>query len=229
MTIIDWSPGSARVVDVQLGVSDQQILANIDQAEKIGIDCALGWPVEFIEFLNGQLQLKKGEVIDGGLEWRRQVSYRESDRHVREITGRWPLSVATDRLGMTALRCAGLLSRLQETGIEVDRSGLGVVVEVYPAASLRIWGFETKGYRDSATRRAELLADLNRLAPYLDLGDFREKLIESCDCFDSLFAALSARAAALGFTHEPNSEQLEAARLEGWVALPKTKLEKLSL
>jgi len=229
MTIIDWSPGSVRVVDVQLGVSDQQIIAKIDQAEKIGIDCALGWPVEFIEFLNGHLELNKGEVINGDLEWRRRVSYRESDRHVREITGRWPLSVATDRLGMTALRCAGLLSKLQETGVEVDRSGSGLVVEVYPAASLRIWGFDTKGYRDSASRRAELLDELRARAPYLDLGDFREKLVESCDSFDSLFAGISARAAALGFTYPPNPEQFEAAKLEGWVALPNAELRKLSL
>jgi len=211
-----------------LGVSDQQVLANVVGVEKIGIDCALGWPLEFIEFLNGHLKQNSDEIIDGGLEWRRKVSYRETDRHVREITGRWPLSVATDRLGMTALRCAGLLSKLQETGVEVDRSGVGLVVEVYPGASLRIWGFETKGYRDSASRRAELLEELQARATYLDLGDFSEKLIESCDSFDALFASLSARAAALGLTYPPSAEQVEAARLEGWVALPKADLRDLS-
>jgi hypothetical protein len=33
------------------------------------------------------------------------------------------------------MRCAGLLARIQEAGVEVDRSGAGLAVEVYPGAS----------------------------------------------------------------------------------------------
>ena len=53
----------------------------------------------------------------------------------REITGRWPLSVATDRLGLTAMHCAVLLDTSgDELGIPVDRSGGGTAIEVYEPA-----------------------------------------------------------------------------------------------
>jgi hypothetical protein len=51
-----------------------------------------------------------------------------------------PLSVATNRIGLAATRCAGLLARLAADGRPVDRAGTGVVVEVYPAAALKLAG-----------------------------------------------------------------------------------------
>ncbi|MAB81678.1 hypothetical protein [Microbacterium sp. UBA3394] len=44
--------------------------------------------------------------------------------HIHKRTGRWPLSVSTDRLGLTAMRCAGLLGRIADKGGTVDRSSL---------------------------------------------------------------------------------------------------------
>jgi hypothetical protein len=54
LAIIDWSPDQARLVELKLGIDDAQIVAAAPTLTKLGIDCALGWPLEFIEFLNGQ-------------------------------------------------------------------------------------------------------------------------------------------------------------------------------
>jgi hypothetical protein len=52
---------------------------------------------------------------------------------------RRPVSVSTDRLGVTAMRCAHLLHRWSN-GQHIDRTGPGRFVEVYPAAALVRWG-----------------------------------------------------------------------------------------
>ena len=114
LAIIEWKRTSATLVDLQLGVADQQIVEAAQVVDQLGIDCALGWPIEFVEFLNNHSRGNLESFPDGGMDWRRRVSFRESDRHVREVTGKWPLSVSTDRLGLTAMRCAGLQGRLQQ-------------------------------------------------------------------------------------------------------------------
>jgi len=139
LALIDWSDRSGKLIDLQVGVADSVIVEDVSNAGKIGIDCALGWPMEFVDFVSNHNDPNaKSHQVEGGMDWRRRLSYRETDRAVRAKTGRWPLSVSTDRLGLTAMRCAGLLGRLEKTGIQIDRSGAGVVAEVYPGATLRV-------------------------------------------------------------------------------------------
>ena len=45
-------------------------------------------------------------------------------------------------------------------------------------------------------------------------------MIELADRFDAVIAALAARAVYLGKYNKPPSEQLESARVEGWIGLP---------
>jgi predicted nuclease with RNAse H fold len=230
LAIIDWSLDAAVLVELQLGVDDEEILAKVESFEKLGIDCALGWPIEFVKFVNQNMQAADGSgsgIFDGGIESRRRLAYRETDRQVREVTGRWPLSVSTDRLAMTAIRCAGLLSKIQAAGTSIDRAGTGKVVEIYPGASLRLWGFDTAGYRNSPEIRAMLVADIQAEAPWLHLGKFDALMIDSCDAFDAVIAALAARAAQLGKYHAPAPSQLRQAQVEGWVALPNSPLASL--
>ena len=221
LALVEWTSDIATVVDLQLGVADEPIVEMAFQVDKLGIDCALGWPNEFVNFVSQQSDPTLSQHnFDGGMAWRRSLAYRETDRHVREVTGRWPLSVSTDRLGLTAMRCAGLLSRLSASGVEIDRSGSGLVTEVYPGASLRLWGFNTSGYRTSQDLRATLLNSLTAQATWLELGEYEELMISSCDAFDAVIASLAARASALGRTLPPNEDQVSTARVEGWVALP---------
>jgi hypothetical protein len=227
---IDWQSDHADLVDLQLGVDDQQIMDACADSAKVGIDCALGWPVDFIDFLNRHSNLGalgSAPAFDGGSDLRRNLAHRETDRHVREVTGRWPLSVSTDRLGMTAIRGAGLLSKFQEAGTAIDRSGSGRIVEIYPGASLRLWGFDTAGYRSSEAIRERLLADIQAETPWLSLGAHEPLMLASCDAFDSVIAAFAARSAHLGRFNGPNASQLERAKIEGWVALPQGPLSDL--
>jgi predicted nuclease with RNAse H fold len=228
LALIEWTNNQAELQLLSLGVDDAQLVKLTKGANKIGIDCAFGWPVEFFEFLTQHMDPnQKPKGIDGAMEWRRTLSHRETDREVRKITGRWPLSVSTDRLGLTAMRNAGLLARYQEAGVNVDRSGQGAVCEVYPGATLRLWGFDTAGYRTEDNKRAKLLEKLKAQAPLLGLSSFQDQMLDSTDCFDAVIAALAARAVALGVYSKPSKDQLDKAKVEGWICLPNGELASL--
>ena len=49
----------------------------------------------------------------------------------------------------------------------------------------------------------------------------RESLVASDHTIDALLAALVARAIAIGETVAPSAEQLEVARREGWIHVPR--------
>lgn len=226
-----WTSGGARLERLEVGVQDADIVASVADGEAwLGVDCPLGWPDAFVDFVHAHHADVAPALgpVDGGADWRRTLVYRRTDHVVRERIGRWPLSVSTDRLGVTALRGAGLLRRLAEAGFPVDRAGEGRLFEVYPGGSLRLWRFDTTGYRVDAARRAVLLDALRARAPWLDLGSFAPLAIAKADAFDAVIAALATRAAALGMFEHPASDELDLARREGWVALPTGPLEALA-
>jgi predicted nuclease with RNAse H fold len=220
---IRWSEGRASVLDIRIPAEDDQIIEAIAQADKAGIDCPFGWPAPFIDFLAAH---RSGRVVApagvAGRDWRRKLAYRSTDREVSRVIGRWPLSVSADRIGHTTMRCASLLARLAERGEPVDRAGGGAVVEVYPAASLRLWGLTARSYKGPGNRRAlgKLVEDLSRMAPWLELGACEEVCRRSDDAADAVVAALTARAAQQGLTTAPDAEQAEVAATEGWIMLP---------
>lgn len=226
--IIAWQDGGAILERVDVGISDTDIVAAAADVDKLGIDCAFGWPDDFVAFVRDHAELRHASPPDGGMEWRRRLAYRETDRVVRARTGRWPLSVSTDRLGLTAMRCAALLERLSVAGFDVDRSGeTGAVVEVYPGASARAWRVHAGGYRVDAAARRAVVDAVQREAPWLALGDHVARMVASADALDAVLAALAARAVALGRYERPDARQVERARREGWIALPTGSLAEL--
>jgi hypothetical protein len=167
-------------------------------------------------------------------QWRRRLSRRETDEAVYAQTGKVPLSVSTDRIGVTALRCARLLSAMAADKIAVDRSGLsGAVVEVYPAASLRCWLRESSladvPYKGTANigGLAKLAGYIEVLIPWLDLGSHREMFWASDDAFDAVICALTARAVNTRRALRLSTSQREIGRREGWIALRTADLEGL--
>jgi hypothetical protein len=150
-------------------------------------------------------------------ELRDDLRFRETDRQVRAATGRWPLSVSTDLIALPAMRAMALLLRHGVT----DRSGDGRFYEVYPAASLRLWGIESGGHRGpgAAGRRSRrtLLARLRERFAWLDCP---ETAAEAPDLVDALIASLTARCAAAGTTAPPPPALRTLARVEGWIHLP---------
>ena len=117
MAVLRWSVTGAAVQSLVLDVDDAAITNAATDADKLGIDCPLGWPDDFLLFLQ---EHHAGHVVApqevAGRDWRRKLAYRATDRAVRERTGLTPLSVAADRIGLTAMRAAGILSRLAAEG-----------------------------------------------------------------------------------------------------------------
>lgn len=261
VAVLRVEPDGVVLESLRLGADDDALLDATRDARLIGIDCAFGWPVDFVDFVSRHAASVEREAAGGGVQpaaptpalegaedapilpatgdlaWRRRLAFRETDRVVTERTGARPLSVATDRLGMTALRCAVLLDRLAGDGRVVDRSGEhpSAVVEVYPAMALRVWGLAARGYKAAGgaaasaamDARTALIDDLGRAAPWLELGDHRTLMRESADALDAVLAALVALAHGAGASIPPEPQQRERARVEGWIAIPTVGLAQL--
>ena len=217
--VVEWHHGGATVRSVVCGATDADLLDGMRDATRVGIDVPLGWPEAFVELVTAHHRgapSPEARVPD--------LRYRETDREVHRLTGRWPLSVSSDLIAVPTFRAVRLLSALAARGEPVDRSGRGKVVEAYPAAALRRWGFDAAGYKgaDGRERRRALLQALeSRTAAWLKLDDpLRATCADKDDALDALVAALIARAAAVGLCEPiPEASRPRAVR-EGWIALP---------
>lgn len=218
---LEVGPSTLRLVDLRVGADDDAIVAAADGADGVGIDCAFGWPVAFVEFVSAHADGRMPAVAPVGKDGRRALAYRRTDAEVHRRTGRWPLSVATDRLGLTAMRRAVLLDRFARAGEDVDRAGSGRFVEVYPAASLRVWGLLEPRYKvDTGVRAVALERVLAAAAPIVTTAPQRELMTRSADAFDAFIAALATVAHRRGRTHPVPEHLGEVAAVEGWIALP---------
>lgn len=230
---VDWDgDGRAEVTKLGLGADDGQVLAALDHAERAAVDCPLGWPEPFVEFLvaprGGHVPVPAGVT---GLAWRRTLSRRTTDLACEHMSGVRPLSVAADRIAAVAMRGAGLLSALATQGKPVDRGGGGVLVETYPAAALRLWGMPHQGYKGARNSGSldQLVDAVRTAAPWLDLAGFDGLCRRSDDAVDAVLCALVARAAALGAVAGPDGDaEILAARSEGWIVLPAGPIDGLA-
>jgi predicted nuclease with RNAse H fold len=226
--VMSWGEGRGTIESLHLDVSDTEIVAMIGDVDKVGIDVPLGWPKAFVEAL-AQLSGEGSWPADYLHSNTKDFRYRRTDLHTwRTIGGSPPLSVSTDRIGIPAMRAAALLSRLSPP---VVRSGSGAIVEVYPAAALRIWGLPSSRYKNAENSMAleALVVEFVAAARWLTMStEQRSQCQASDDVFDALIAACVARAAALGLVRSIPNEEAEAARREGWIALPtKDSLDQL--
>lgn len=204
------------------GCDDDRLLELAEGRAKVAIDAPFGWPRAFVNALDAHRRFEPWPAPDDGLPdaFRAALSFRATDRVVMHT--RRPLSVSTDKLGATAMRCAYLLHRWSSTGEAVDRAGGQRFVEVYPAAALVRWGLDGWGYKGTDKRPLGVLT--RRLfagLPQLALSQRDRALCESVDdAFDALVAALVAQAARLGLTDAPPQDRCEQAQEEGWIHLP---------
>jgi hypothetical protein len=94
---------------------------------------------------------------------------------------------------------ARLLGTLE---VSPDRAGSGVVVEVYPAAALRAWGFSPEGYKGLARQeiRERLVSTFFEEAkPWVTVSSSAlSGFVYDDNCFDAFVASLVARAWATG-------------------------------
>jgi len=224
VAVVEWDAGQAMVIRVGSGADDNVILDSMANADKVGLDCPLGWPEDFVAFISRHHRRAPVPVPPGypAGGWKRRLTLRVTDEVVRNEMGLTPLSVSADLIGHVALRCACLLAEAGRRGLDIDRTGDGLIVEAYPAASLRAWGLTHKRYKKPGTGQAlDDLVDILRDTPWLHLGAAETTCRESHDAFDAVIAALTARAAARGLTRRPQTQaEATAASTEGWIAFP---------
>ena len=224
VAVIDWTESWSTLQTVLVGADDATVLAAIVTAERAAIDCPLGWPEPFVDFLvahrAGRAPAPAGQ---SGLEWRRMLSRRATDLHVaKTVAGVVPLAVGADRIAAVAMRAAGLLAALADAGQPVDRTGSGLLLEVYPAAALRLWGLASRSYKGSTNRPALglLVDELQTALPSLAWQGHDRACRDSDDALDAVLCALLARAAHLGLTAGPPVHLMDRAASEGWIHLP---------
>jgi len=231
---IFWTDSSVIGEIHSAPIYDEDLLSLMRSADRVGIDCPLGWPVAFVDALTAHQAggAWPGRGASDPVAYRRRLTYRRTDEVVA-ATGSRPLSVSTDRIGVVALRCAMLLDafELPQAGAAPDRSGASVVAEVYPAAAMRRWGMRAAGYKSSVVRDAVLdglVANLSAAAPWLSLTDEGWALCRRSDhAFDAVIASLVTRAVARGRTAGPTEDDRALAEIEGWIHVPTCDLDDL--
>lgn len=228
-----WSQGVGTVDEVFGGndCSDDDLLdlivAVVRAGGTVGIDAPFGWPDAFLDQLLEYRERGRWKELPPP-DAPSPLCYRATDLYLKlgsnppaGFKGIHPLSVSTDRIGVVAMRCAKLLSRLAELGIPRDPLGRQVV-EVYPGGALRRWGLAAKDYKHDAAVRVALLQQ-----PPLDavvVPPARSEQITGTDhAFDALLSALVARDVALGLDdlHRPGDDG--TLRREGWIRMPMSR------
>jgi predicted nuclease with RNAse H fold len=227
---IVWEHGTGTVNLLRAGFEDEELVELMaGGADWTGIDAPFGWPSAFVESVTQWAET--GQWVEAE---RTLLRYRRTDLFVQRMA-RLPLSVSSDRIAVTAMRCAHLLTLLAERrggpGSQIERTGQDQVVEVYPGAALPLWSDTTAkiellptGYKGAAGRDARevLVGLLERAAPWLILDAKQSALmVANDDVLDAVLCAMVARAAAKGLTMDPQTtdEAMEAS-LEGWIHLP---------
>jgi predicted nuclease with RNAse H fold len=229
--LVEWTGDEARILSAEANVSDSSILDLIEAADVSGIDAPLGWPDAFVEFIASQHKDEFTAVAGDQDEWRRNLAFRLTDLVItrdEELKAR-PLSVSTNLIAYPAFRAAALLAQVRDRGIPVDRSGAGRIVEVYPAAALKVWRQRYQSYkgRTGVIMRAIMLDDIKESAPWLNTNGFEADLVKSDHVLDALICAFVARAAATGRGTQPTDDQRARARREGWIVVPTCHFSEL--
>jgi hypothetical protein len=194
-----WTPGNATIQGVRLALDDQALkhLLSTEHITKLGVDVPLGWPDAYVRAISAHHDHRPW-----GDEPQKHLTLRATDRWVAETLRQRPLSVSADRIAYPALRVAALAGPM-------DRSGEGRVVEVYPAAALRVWALPYRRYKRVAGQKAlaSSVGDLRRPATWLhNEDDVWRRLSRNDDLFDALIAALVAPVAAVNAGEEVDQE-----------------------
>ncbi len=224
VAVLSWASDGCGVDRLSVGdLDDSGLCALIGEVDKSGIDCPLGWPSAFVDYV---IAHRAGGHDLSVPPTRHSLTHRATDRHVTDLTGLRPLSVSADRIGSAAMRCAALLSTLTRAGTPIDRTGeSGPVVEVYPAAALRIWGLPSNGYKGNKPaerqRREQLVHQIVTTLPWLDLGAHAPAMAADDDALDAVLCAVVAGLAVLGRCEPMPEDRRAEAEVEGWIALPR--------
>ncbi len=226
-----------RVGEVARGIDDEAAgaLCRRDDARAVGVDVPFGWPRAFAAFVAGWAC--DGRPHDPPADYPR-FAFRETDHVVHQLSGKKPLSVATDRIALAARAWLAVV-QAHNLGDRIDVLGRAPgaapapLVEVYPAGVLamarrRGAALPLAGYRRDRAQRRRLLDALADLFELAMNGSQRRALLGATDTaadeLDALLAAINAAAYARSLPGwdvvRPDANRREAALAEGWIFLP---------
>jgi predicted nuclease with RNAse H fold len=178
----------------------------------VAVDAPLGWPRPFVNALKKH---RAGEPLE---DLKEKLFRRETDRVVSAVIGRAPLEVAADRIARAAHSALLAVGRLRDlTGKTLplawspDFAGIGVI-EVYPAATLKVRGLPHSKYKDvgEPALREEIAV---RLA--IEIAGLDDYVAAQADVFDACLCLVAAKDFIEGRALPPND--LDLARHEGWI------------
>jgi len=232
-------PGDGFVAD------DRGLVDIVDRATVVGLDSPLGWPDDFVSAVTAHRLSARWPTFEHRStdKIRESLRHRTTDLFVRSLDlGSTPLSVSSDLIGVVAMRAAWLQSAwAQKWGQLEPRDGSGRLIETYPAAALRAWGFLARrgvrykgggahGARESQrVERERMIKEIEQQSEsWLDLtAAVHDAAIESDHELDALVSALVALAARADATYPAPPESREAARREGWIHVPSEEFSSL--
>lgn len=175
----------------------------------IAIDAPLGWPAE----MGANLAIHEaGQVLDVTSDL---LFRRETDRFVKEKAGKQSLDVGADRIARTAHAALKILSATGSMPPLAWKSYFEdvAVIEVYPAATLKIYGLPHVGYKESSKQPVRR-AILNGLQAKLTIIDDRP-LIDDADVLDAVVCVLAGVDFLSDACYQP--EDVMRANKEGWI------------
>jgi len=210
---------AGRVVMLISEATDDTIIEHATGAHGVGIDAPLGWPDAFVETITAHHGHESIPAHDP-----RNLRLRRTDVITHERSGKQPLSVSTDLIGVVALRAIRLLERL--SGVGAARDGSAGVYETYPGSAVAIWDLVTSSYKPK-TATDQRAAIVGALSTHLDLGGFDDQMIANDDDLDAVLCAAVAGLAASGATFVPDSDDVSLAQREGWIHIPSEPITSL--
>jgi hypothetical protein len=216
------------VVDRKVNVTDanagagtvvERVVSEIEDSAValLALDSPLGWPVA----LGAELAAHRaGQPI---ITYPNRVFRRDTDRFVRQQTGKQPLDVGADRIARAAWAALTLLADIRErTGKPIELAWRNELtepacIEVYPAATLETHGLSSRGYKGNEPhhrqRRATIVA---ALAGDLTMPDsVAAKAIANDHVLDAVICLVAAADFLAGSCALP--ADADSARREGWI------------
>ena len=223
MAVIRWDKTVAVIEQLALGATDRVLVEAARPADKVGIDCPLGWPVR-----SSTLSSVTHAVTYG----RARARHRSSTPACVPTHGSrgcarwWSDSVVRLQRPDRASRDAGCWAAVRRDAgrdhgpLRPRAGGRGV-----PGSGTRWWGYESRRYKgapNAGTRRILVDRVLDATSSWLAIStEHRAACARSDDVFDAVVAALNARAATLpGAVSVPGPHELSEAIIEGWIAVP---------
>lgn len=184
------------------------------------LDAPLGWPLAMGQVLNGH---RAGDSLPAEAD---RLFHRQCDDFIQTRTGCRPMEVGANFIARTALAAVKLLAGVRErSGRRLpllwhhEAGDEGGVIEVYPAATLRMHGLPWRRYKPAAALalRDELIDGWSdQLLPPAEHSPARQAMRAQADVLDAAHCVLAGVDFLQGQAMPPPRLNDDLA-VEGWI------------